>query len=124
MVAAMNRSALYAGMHTLTSGSPVGPATMASSDIHVILPGATPPAPPRRSLRAAAVGDAGVVVVVAQGEHADAAARLARAVDAGADAVFAAGGGLVGPGAGSFAVRRNVLADLDITEDWPAVGYE
>ena len=33
-------------------------------------------------------------------------------------------GGLLGPGAGSFAVRRDVLADLDITEDWPAVGYE
>jgi SAM-dependent methyltransferase len=95
-----------------------------SSDIHVILPGAVPPSPPRRSLRAAAAGDGGVVVVVGPGEHADAAARLARAVDAGADAVFASGGGLIGPGAGSFAVRRDVLAHLDITEDWPAVGYE
>ena len=94
------------------------------SDIHVILPSDGAVAPPRRALHAAAATDAAVIVVVAPGGSVDGAAGLAGVVDGGADVAFAGGGGVLGPGAGSFAVRRSVLADLDVTEEWAAVGYE
>ena len=60
-------------------------------------------------------------MVLAPGDGDDVAARLAAA---DGDAAFASAGGLLGPGAGYFAVRAGSLAGIDVTEDWPAVGYE
>jgi 2-polyprenyl-3-methyl-5-hydroxy-6-metoxy-1,4-benzoquinol methylase len=91
------------------------------SDIHVILPGGGASSSPRRALRAAAATGAATVVVLAPGDGDDVTARLA---GADGDVVFVSSGGLLGPGAGSFAVRADVLAGVDVTEEWPAVGYE
>src|SRR3954470_10939989 len=88
----------------------------ASSDIHVILPGEGQASSPRRALRAANLSMAAAVVVVAPGDDEARTADLVRAVQGDADVIVA--------GRGSFAVRRAVLAGVDITEDWPVVGYE
>jgi len=112
-------------MHTLTKGSPVLPSAMTlRSDIHVILPGDHACPSPRRAVRAAAASGATTVVVLAPGDQEGVAADLAARVAAGADVAFAAAGGLLGPGAGSFALRGDAVAGLDVTQDWPAAGYE
>src|SRR5678816_2820890 len=104
-------------MHTLTNGPPADPSLMTlPSDITVILPGDDQATPPRRALRAVNASQASAVVVVVPGDDAARAAELAQAVQGEADVV-------VTP-KGSFAVRRDVLATVDVTEDWPAVGYE
>src|SRR3954471_10258690 len=96
-----------------------------SGDIHVILPGGRTGTSPRRALRAALTTQADVIVVVAPGDDPNVAARLAAQVASGAVAVaFSWPAGRLRPGAGPLAIRRDVLAGLDITEDWPAVGYE
>jgi SAM-dependent methyltransferase len=59
---------------------------------------------------------ADVVVVLPAGDEEGRAADLAGRVEAGADVVVA--------GDGSFAVRPASLAGVDVTEDWPAAGYE
>jgi hypothetical protein len=88
----------------------------ASFDIHVILPGEGQASSPRRALRAANGSMASAVVVVVPGDDEARAAELARAVQGDADVVVG--------GRGSFAARRAVLAAVDVTEDWPVVGYE
>ena len=99
--------------------------TASPADIHVILPAERTSASPRQVLRAALATDADVIVVVAPGDAPDVSSRLAAPVANGDVAVaFSWPAGRLGPGAGSFAVRREVLAALDITEDWAAVGYE
>jgi 2-polyprenyl-3-methyl-5-hydroxy-6-metoxy-1,4-benzoquinol methylase len=112
-------------MHTLTNGPPADPAPMTDPcDIHVILPGAGHDASPRRAMRAALATAASTIVVVAPGDDPAAATGLARHLDAETDVAFASHGGRLGPGRGSFAIRRDALARLDITEGWPVVGYE
>ena len=84
------------------------------------------PAPgqsPRQALRAA---DGDVVVVGSAGL--DAVALAAPIVEGRADAVFsprAAGVlGALGAGAAPFALRRAVVADLDVTTGWDELGHE
>ena len=96
------------------------------SDIHVILPADAAASAPRRVLRAAADdGRAAIVVVISAGDVPASAERLAAPVrDGRADTVFGGRHRVLGPGAGSFALRREMLAGLDLTEEWPEVGYE
>ncbi len=95
-----------------------------SSDIHVILPAGTAAPAPRQALRAAN-GNNAIVVVISPGDVAESAERLALPVREGrADAVFGGRHRIFGPGAGSFALRRETLERLEITEAWPEVGYE
>src|SRR4051812_14294632 len=93
------------------------------SDIYVILLGERTAAPPRQVLRAALASKAPTIVVVAPGDDPAIAGGLAAMVR-GANVAFSSSGGRLGPGAGSFAVRRDALTGLEITEDWALVGYE